>query len=145
MATPITSLVAGIKERCGTFLTTTFSELDYGLDVSSNRSRQAKKGYAVVPESAAESDFIIGATIVDQTVRVKLSDVVLPGKTSDQNTQSTTNSLYDNVYGLYDFLVKSRCGAASVINTYGLSVESPKYLDDGVVVIEFTFIVKHRN
>lgn len=142
-ATPITTLIAGVKEKCGAFLST-HTELDYGIDISQNRSKQARKGYAVLPESSNE-DESIGALVIDQKVRIKLTDVFNPGKTNDLAIQAITNSLYDNVFGLYEFLVNNKCGAISlVMNTYGLSVESPEYLDEGVVAIEFTFTIKYR-
>lgn len=143
MSNPITSLVSGIETKAGVFLGTDFSKLSYGIDVSLNRSKGAVKSYAVLPEGATQQDSI-GALVVNQDFRFKLTDVYNPGKLNDHNVQSITNSLYDKVYSLYEYLVTGKCGQSSlVMNTFGLSVGIPKYLDDSVI-IEFTFTVKHR-
>lgn len=140
----VSTLIAGIKSNCGIFLGPTFSEVNFGIDIEHNRSKQASKGYAVLPESATQEDSI-GALVMDQNFRVRLTDTFNPGKTGDSNVQTTTNSLYDKVYALYEYLVNNKCGVpASVLNTYGLEVSSPLYLEDGVVILELTFTIKHR-
>jgi hypothetical protein len=144
MTTPISTLISGIKSKCGLFLGSTFSENAYGIDIGQNRSKGATKGYAVLPENCSQEESI-GALVVNQVFNVTLTDTYNPGKTNDKGVQDTTNSLYDLVYGLYENLVNTKCGSpSSVLNTFGLEVASPEYLDDGVVMISFKFNVKHR-
>lgn len=144
MTTPITTLITGIKSKCGIFLGSTYSENAYGIDISQNRSKGATKGYAVIPEGCSQEESI-GALVVNQVFNVTLTDTYNPGKINDKGVQDITNSLYDNVYGLYEYLVNAKCGSpSSVLNTFGLEVATPDYLEDGVVMISFKFTVKHR-
>ena len=144
MSTPITTLVSGIETKCSAYLGSSYSKIDYGIDVSKNRSRGAMKRYAVLPSGAAQVDSI-GNLVMDQIFSVKLTDGYNPGKVNDHTIQDITNSLYDKIYSLYEYLVDNKCGAASlVMNTFDLSVGDPEYLDEEVVIIEFSFVVKHR-
>lgn len=141
--TPITNLIAGIESKVGLFLTG-FTKSSYGIDVSMNRSKAVSKTYAVLPKVSSQEDSI-GALVVNQDFSCMLCDSYNPGKLNDHDIQKITNTLYDNIYALYAYLVSTKCGVPEmVLNTFGLSVGSPEYLEDGVVVIEFTFTIKHR-
>ena len=144
MATPITSLISGIESEAETFLGASYSKISYGIDLLKNRSRGAKKAYAVLPSGATQEESI-GALVVNQEFSLKLTNSYNPGKVNDHNQQSLTNSLYDLVYDLYEQLVTNKCGQPSlVMNTFGLDVGKPEYLDEEVIIIEFSFTVKHR-
>lgn len=144
MGTPITTLVSGIETKAGLFLGSDFSKISYGIDLAKNRSGGSKKSFAVLPQEANQDDSI-GALVVNQSFRFRLTDSYNPGKLNDHNSQTITNSLYDKVYELFEYLVTEKCGSPSlVMTTYGLSVVTPEYLEDEIVVIEFTFTIKHR-
>lgn len=140
----ITNLITGIETKAGEFLGSDYKKISYGIDVAQNRSGASKKAYAVLPLGASQ-DTSIGALVVDQSFSFKLTDGFVPGKLNDHTIKSITNALYDQVYGLYDYLVRGKCGEPSLVMiTSGLSVGEPEYLDDDVVIIEFSFTVKHR-
>ena len=140
----ITNLVSGIETKAGSFLGSDYNKISYGINVTQNRSRGSNKSYAVLPLGAIQNDSI-GSLVVDQAFTFKLTDGYNPGKVNDHNQQDVTNALMDKVYELYSYLVSEKCGLPSeVMNTYGLDVGEPEYLDEEVVIIEFSFLIKHR-
>ena len=140
----VTSLVSGIETTAESFLGSTFSKIPYGIDVDLNRNRGSDKTFAVLPIGASQ-DQSYGRLIVDQGISFKLIDSYLPGKLNDHTIQDKTNSLFDKIYALYEKIVTEKCGQPSlVMNTFGLDISEPEYLAEEVVIIEFSFIVKHK-
>lgn len=140
----ITTLISGIETKAVEFLGSDFKKISYGIDLAKNKSGGSKKSFAALPQEANQEDSI-GALVVNQGFKIRLTDSYNPGKLNDHNSQDITNLLYDEVYDLFEYLVVNKCGTPSlVMSTFGLSVAAPEYLEEEVVVIEFSFTIKHR-
>lgn len=140
----ITSIINGIEGLAGTYLGADYEKIDYGVDLGKNRDNRAYKKYACLPSGGVQEQSI-GALVMNQDITFRLTDSYRPGKVDDHTQQDTTKSLYDNVYGLYEYIVNNKCGVPSLImNTFDLNISEPEYIDSEVTVIEFTFTIKHR-
>jgi len=143
----VTTIQNGILTRLATHLGSTWSTLDYIIDLSQNKFRRQEKRYGVRALGSSQVEGRIHAITQDQVFEVILVHSYATTQKDDSDKVTKTLLLQDAVQTLYNDLVSNLCGADGVvIHTFDLSIDEPDYLDtEKVVILRFSFTVKHHN
>lgn len=148
MANEINDIKAGIISRLGIVLPA-YTQLSYQVDVSQNKFKGNAKGFAVHPQSASETDSLVGAFTMDHSFGITLTNSYNEGGKSqlgDSLKSSRITEINDDILIAYKDLVNNKGiidGSILVIND--LNIEDAEFLEEEkVITIKFNINIKYK-
>lgn len=148
MANEINDIKAGIITRLGVSLPL-YSQLAYQVDVSKNKFKGNSKGFAVHPQSASETDSLIGAFTMDHSFNITLTNSYNQGAKSqvgDTLKSSRITELNDDILMAYKDLVNNKSAIDnSILVINNLNIEEAEFLEEEkVIMIKFNINIKYK-
>jgi hypothetical protein len=148
MSAEITTIVNGIKARIAISLSS-YTEANHQILPENNSEGEFTKAYAVIPKGIRIlTGGLLGASTVEQNFEIKLMQQYNSSQIDDSSKRSVALSLLeDDVFTLYNDLVKNRAGAASTVINIGhdMTTNDPEFLvDNNLCVITINLNIVFR-
>jgi hypothetical protein len=148
MANEINDIKAGIISRLAISIPT-YSQLSYQVDVAQNKFKGNSKGFAVHPQSATETDSLVGAFTMDHTFSITLTNSYNEGSKSqigDSLKSSRITELNDDILIAYKDLVNNKGNIDNTILVINdLNIEDAEFLEEEkVITVKFNVNIKYK-
>jgi hypothetical protein len=122
-----------LRDNIASALAITFpdhSQLPFAIEVDRNRSG-IEKGYAVLIQRMEANDQLVGRTILDVTIDVKLSDRYAPNRNGDSAQQTVSLQLAQRCLDAFEALATSKLNNSSGVRLVTLQqISEPEFLND---------------
>jgi uncharacterized phage protein gp47/JayE len=124
------SLYSNIKAHLSATLPD-HTALPFEIEVERNRQGSTRKGYGVSILSSQATGELVGATTLDVTVEVKLSDKYEPNRNNDSAQQAVSQALAERCLDAFKSLASSKLGGTSGVRNVTLrEISDANFLDD---------------
>lgn len=132
----VQQITDGMTLEIATTLGATYKELPYIYDVAKNNFRTSKSRYGVRPLSTSEINGVVKATTHTQAFEVVLTEGYIESAIGDSKIQQMALLAFENMYTLYQQIVKSKAGIPNSVLLVGdLAISEPEILEEDKVLI----------
>jgi hypothetical protein len=127
-------MFASLYNNIKTQLSVTFPDhtaLPFELEVERNRQGSTRKGHGVAILGSIATAELVGATTLEITIEVKLSDKYEPNRNSDSAQQAASQALAERCLDAFKALAASKLGGTSGVRNVTLrEISDANFLDD---------------
>ena len=142
----ISTIFSGIKTVIQAKLGSTYSELSHVVDLSKNSFYSLSTRYGVMPQGSKEQSGVTVANTLDQGFKIILTDEYVSDTIEDASIIAKQVALIGLFEDIFRELVRTKCGAPSVVMFVGDFAIEECYLIEKqkIIIVEAHVNVRSR-